>query len=178
MFIDTNQLGDEPHEFERAFEPGKLVAPDPADEAPEIGEVRLSGRIEPDPRGPVLSGLLQAELQLVCARCLEPFKSRVSTNFRLILVRDPIPVAEGETGLDWDELSLFHAEGGRVDLGEIAREQLYLNLPLKPVCEAGCLGLCPTCGGNRNRIRCACRSEAVDPRLAPLLELKKRRSDG
>jgi uncharacterized protein len=178
MFIDINQLGDELHEFARDFEPGKLVPPDPADDAPEIGAVHLSGRIQPDPRGPVLCGQLQAELKLVCARCLEPFKSRVSTNFQLILVRDPIPVAEGETGLDWDELSVFHAEAGRLDLGEIAREQLYLSLPLKPVCETGCLGLCPTCGGNRNRIRCACRSETVDPRLAPLLELKKPRSDG
>jgi uncharacterized protein len=177
MFIDTNHLGDAPFQFERSFEPGKLVAPYAADDATNIDQVRLVGQIEPDPRGPVLRGRLEAELQLACARCLEPFKSKLSAGFQLIVVRDPVPVAEGEVGLDRHDLALFHAAEGRVDLAEIAREQLYLNLPLKPICEPGCLGLCPTCGGNRNRIRCDCRSEVVDPRLAPLLELQKHRSD-
>ena len=178
MFIDIRQLGDAPFEFERRFEPGKLVAPDSVDDATTVGQVRLVGQIEPDPRGPVLRGRLEAELQLACVRCLEPFESTVSAGFQLILVRDPVPAADGEVGLDRDDLVLFHAAEGRVDLAEIAREQLCLNLPLKPICEPGCLGLCPTCGGNRNRIVCGCRSEAVDPRLAPLLELNKHGSDG
>ena len=59
----------------------------------------------------------------------------------------------------------------------MAAEQILLNLPLKPVCEPGCKGLCPTCGVNRNQIECDCRSEAVDPRFAPLLDLKERMSD-
>ena len=85
MFIDTNQLGDAPFQFERSFEPGKLVAPYApyaADDATNIGQVRLVGQIEPDPRGPVLRGRLEAELQLACARCLEPFKSKLSAGFR------------------------------------------------------------------------------------------------
>ena len=35
-------------------------------------------------------------------------------------------------------------------------------------------GKCPTCGTNRNLLECACGRESVDPRLAPLLDLKSR----
>ena len=68
----------------------------------------------------------------------------------------------------------YLAEGGRAELDVIASEQIYLNLPLKPLCREDCQGLCPTCGANRNRLKCGCRSEELDPRLAPLLELKKK----
>ena len=66
---------------------------------------------------------------------------------------------------------------GDVDLVQVAREQIYLNLPLKSVCRDDCKGLCATCGANRNRIECACSGDQPDPRLAPLLELKKRLGD-
>jgi uncharacterized protein len=83
----------------------------------------------------------------------------------------------GEMRLAAEDATLFYADRGRVDLREIAREQIHLNLPLKPVCHAGCAGLCPTCGANRNRIECSCRPAEGDPRLAPLLALKKKMDD-
>ena len=60
------------------------------------------------------------------------------------------------------------------ELEEIAVEQLYLNLPLKPICTPSCKGLCAECGTNRNLGGCTCVTEDVDPRLAPLLPFKRK----
>ena len=59
-------------------------------------------------------------------------------------------------------------------VAEIVAEQILLGQPLKPVCREDCAGLCQTCGVNRNRIKCGCRRDEVDPRLAPLLDIKDR----
>jgi uncharacterized protein len=69
---------------------------------------------------------------------------------------------------------VFRVEGHRADLRAVAAEQIQLALPLKPLCREGCAGLCPTCGANRNRIECGCRSTEVDPRLSALLDLRDR----
>jgi uncharacterized protein len=53
------------------------------------------------------------------------------------------------------------------------REQFYLALPMKPLCQEGCRGLCPQCGTNLNQSECACISEWKDPRLAPLEAIKR-----
>jgi uncharacterized protein len=106
----------------------------------------------------------------------------IASDFALTIVLEepPAPPGETETEVDERDIDLFAAADGRVDLATITREQIYLNLPLKPLCSTRCAGLCPTCGVDRNRIECDCVAEAVDPRLAPLLDFKRRTegSDG
>jgi uncharacterized protein len=114
---------------------------------------------------------------LKCSRCVESFESAISTDFYLNLVPDGVEFGVGETEVSEESAALFYATEGKADLGVIAAEQLNLNLPLKPVCHDACKGLCATCGANRNRIECGCRSEDLDPRLAPLLEFKKPTND-
>ena len=121
-----------------------------------------------------LQARLGANLSLRCVRCLEPFPHSVSCRFALTLVSRPIEFATGESEISAEDSALFHCPEGKADLTEIAAEQLYLALPLKPICDEGCQGLCPTCGANRNRIECACRRENLDPRLASLRALKER----
>ena len=124
-----------------------------------------------------LRARLVARLEIPCCRCLESHETSLETDFRLILVPDAVEFGVGEKEMTERESLLFYAEGGRAELAAIAREQIYLNLPLKPLCREDCQGLCPTCGANRNRLKCGCRSEEIDPRLAPLLELKKKMDD-
>ena len=42
----------------------------------------------------------------------------------------------------------------QVDLGQLAQEQLYLALPMKPLCGDTCRGLCPECGRESESARC------------------------
>jgi uncharacterized protein len=75
--------------------------------------------------------------------------------------------------LDEDEEVLrFDCPEGKANLVELVAEQIYLALPLKPVCRADCKGLCPHCGANRNEASCGCQADWIDPRLAPLQRLR------
>jgi uncharacterized protein len=86
----------------------------------------------------------------------------------------PQPV---EDSSDADD-TVFRAPEGQADLREIATEQIYLGLPMKPVCRKDCKGLCPACGAHRDAGECGCLQEFEDPRLAPLRDLRTRLSDG
>jgi uncharacterized protein len=173
MHFRLIDVEDEPLSFE-----GPIDLPDVRDEAGAhllAGPVRLRGRAERGPRGVDLAARLDARLRLECSRCLEPYESPLGVDFRLTLVPASAeePAAEVDP-TDQEAANLFLVEGERADLAEIASEQVYLNLPLKPVCDRACRGLCPSCGANRNRIECGCRQADVDPRLAPLERLKER----
>jgi len=172
IFIDINEIAPEGVRFDQAV----AIPPSDAAAAERITvlEARLAGSAVRGERGVDFAARLEARVELECSRCLEPCPARISTDFFLTLVPDGTEFGAGEVQVREEDASLFYAPEGRAVLAEIAAEQIYLNLPLKPICGDGCRGLCPTCGANRNRIECGCRSEEIDPRLAPLLEFKKR----
>jgi len=51
-----------------------------------------------------------------------------------------------------------------IDLEPMVRDALLLELPLAPLCDPDCAGLCATCGVNRNLTACEC----VTTRSTPL----------
>jgi len=172
MFIDIDMLAPDGVRFDESLRLPPLPL-EGADSITVLG-ARLRGSARPGTRGAEFRARLEARLGLDCSRCLEAFETSLESDFELILVPDAVEFGLDETRMDERDSLLFYAEGGRAELEAIAREQIYLNLPLKPICGADCQGLCPTCGANRNRLQCGCRSEQVDPRLAPLLDIKKK----
>jgi len=142
-----------------------------------VKNARLRGQATRGPDGVELRARLESRLEIPCCRCLESFQTSIDGDFKLILVPDAVEFGVGEARMSDRESLIFYAEGGRAELNAIAEEQIYLNLPLKPLCRDDCQGLCSTCGANRNRLKCGCRSEEIDPRFAPLLELKKKMED-
>jgi len=172
MFLDFTDIPDEGLEFDREVE----LVPEGEDDAEPrvVGPVRLAGRVHRGRRGVQLEGRLEAVVGQDCSRCLEPVESPLAADLFLVLVSEAAEFGAGEQRLEAEDATLFYAERGKADLREIAREQILLNQPQKPVCGPDCAGLCPTCGVNRNRIECSCRSIEGDPRLAPLRALKKK----
>ena len=138
------------------------------------GEVRRRGRVAD------LRARLSADVELTCSRCLERYPTSIDQPFQLTLVPQAIEPPQGELALpgpDEEDVSEFACPDGKADLREIVTEQIYLGLPLKPMCSESCKGLCPSCGINRNRAACTCAPEETDPRLAPLLRFKQRPTD-
>ena len=174
MFIDINEIRDEGLAIDEPLRIPDLRGL--ADEMIVVEEARVKGRAVRGGRGAELDARLTARVAMPCSRCLEPFANDLSVTFFLTLVEgDAALGAETDAAEGEDDATLFPAPRGRADLVEICSEQIYLNLPLKPICKEGCRGLCPTCGANRNRSECGCAAEEIDPRLAPLLRFKKRR---
>jgi uncharacterized protein len=53
--------------------------------------------------------------------------------------------------------------GSQIDLSVGIREAIILSQPATSLCKDDCLGLCPVCGANLNKRRCACKVEKVGP---------------
>ena len=173
MFIDINEIEREGIAFERRLDLSSAIVPGP--DLQRVKSARIEGRADRGERGVMLRARLDATVELACSRCAESFDADMALRFELTLVPDAAEFAAGESRIDDDDASLFYARDGKAGLAQIASEQIYLNVPLKPVCREGCKGLCPQCGANRNVTECGCTVETLDPRLAPLLQFKKRR---
>jgi uncharacterized protein len=120
----------------------------------------------------LVRGHLEGRLNLSCGRCLEPFAPSLETAFDLLLVPAPQGAAPEEEELSAAQLDLDFYAGETVDLEAIIREQIILMVPLKPLCQETCRGLCPICGANLNRETCSCLVEKSDSPFAQLAKLK------
>ena len=171
MFIDINTIGSDGLTFERSVPLHGLEGPS-REKIPDVA-AHLAGTVTPAPGGAELTAELKATVPLTCSRCLETFDWEVDTDFTWTVVKNPPSAPKADAD---DEASILVAPEGKIALEDLATEQVYLNLPLKPICTPGCRGLCPTCGTNRNLNPCACATEDddVDPRLAPLLPFRKK----
>ena len=120
----------------------------------------------------LVRGHLTGELTLACSRCLEPLVMPVATDFDLLLVPRPFAAGALEEELTPQDLDQDFYAGDTLDLEAIIREQIILMVPLKPLCQEACKGLCPTCGVNLNRETCSCATDKSASPFAPLAKLK------
>jgi uncharacterized protein len=128
--------------------------------------VRLTARVAGTGEIVVL-GTLNGVLDAQCRRCLEPV--RVPVQQKVTLVYAPSDALESGDEGDVRPLS---PRASTLDLSDAVREELILGVDRYVVCDAGCQGLCPLCGVNRNQETCDCTLEAPDPRWDALRALK------
>jgi len=121
----------------------------------------------------VLEGRLDGVLMVQCDRCLETYSRPLQTNFRVFFAHPGREAPESEVEILDDDLELEFLRDEEVQLDGMIREQLYLSLPIKCLCNDHCEGLCPTCGGNLNKGECNCRKETGHPAFAKLKNLKR-----
>ncbi|MFN2446755.1 MAG: DUF177 domain-containing protein [Vicinamibacterales bacterium] len=118
-----------------------------------------------------LVGTVGTAIELGCSRCLEAYRLRVDAPFDLHYLPQSANSGETEREVADDDLSAAYYSDETIDLGQLIEEQLYLALPMKPLCRDDCQGLCPQCGANLNAERCSCDVRWSDPRLAGLKAL-------
>lgn len=153
-------------------------------EALVSGEVDSEGSLAFTGSDFLLQSRLRYRHQLRCDRCLAAYEEDVDLRLAFIVkaggggdTRDAVDEAGDEQRgreLELEDLSTLVAVDGEVDLFRLVCEQIELNVPMKPVCEPGCRGLCPQCGVDRNRASCTCSAEPADPRWAGLEEVRER----
>lgn len=113
-----------------------------------------------------VSGTAKVDLVGSCARCLDPIEDRMTIDLQEMFQYEDLDQKED----DDDELPLVVDD--EVDLESTIRDAVVLGMPLAPVCDTRCLGLCSVCG-----IRLSedpdHTHEQVDPRWEILNQLKK-----
>jgi uncharacterized protein len=176
MLLDLNKLHGQREHFERTFPPSAFDPPDSDYRVVAPVDLVLDvTRLGDDAFGVV--GRMSAQVEVECSRCVEPFRVPVAAAFDLRYVPHLENAGEGEVEVGEDDLATAFYREGMIDLIDLMREQFVLALPMKPLCEEACKGLCAVCGTNLNKTQCDCAPKWEDPRLAPLKSLLSRNKE-
>jgi uncharacterized protein len=129
-------------------------------------------------QGIEVTGSIRATVALPCARCLKECTVPIVSEFKeyFILPRYAPTDEDIELGRDDLDVSFLPAEG--VELSDIVEEQMWLNIPMKPLCNTDCKGLCSICGADLNSGECGCDRSVSDPRFAALKDFKPSHTHG
>lgn len=121
----------------------------------------------------VVSGNILADVELQCSRCLKDFRSTLTIPFEAIYHPLEHLREEEKHELKVDELDMGFYSKDELDLFDLIKEQIMLNIPMKPLCSKLCKGICLQCGTDLNAGTCSCSTKEIDPRLEVLKKLLK-----
>lgn len=174
MQIWLDQVREEPFNWEetQSVTPESLEHP----ELLSLSPIRWKGQVVFVDPGYYLRARLSYEQTLSCDRCLKPIVDPAESDIELLILveRESRAAGGAEHELKERDLGVFYLDGEILETDPILREQLQLNIPMKPLCRPDCKGLCPTCGADRNETDCSCEEQKADPRWAALAALKSR----
>lgn len=115
-------------------------------------------------------GSIGGMIEGTCSRCLKTYLFPLEKEFDFVLTPDPFSVKSKE--LNRDEMGLSFYSEEEINPSPYIREQVLLALPMRPLCDEECRGLCSGCGADLNHEPCRCPSSASDPRMAPFRTMK------
>lgn len=125
--------------------------------------INVTGKVINSGNEFVLMGHITTEAKTECSRCLDMVTLSLDFDFKETYEYDA----------DSDVI-----QDGLLDLDQVIRENLYINIPMRVVCSEDCPGLCPVCGRNLKEGQCSCENENIDPRLAVLKRLQTVKTKG
>lgn len=112
------------------------------------------------PQGLVVQGNFEADTVLECVRCLREFTEPLDWEFTELFAFTKKSVSESE---------LLVPEDAQLDLAPLIREYALLEIPIKPLHDPECKGLCIECGQDLNISDCGHSQDQDD---SPFSELK------
>lgn len=143
LVLDTRELGRRPGSMREVrlsvpapggFELADLIG------VPVGADLDLDLRLESVMDGVLVSGVVTAPVSGECGRCL----ADVSDTLR-VRVQELFVYPEAATEHD-EEDEVAQLDGDFLDLAPTLRDAVVLALPLNPLCNQDCQGLCATCG--------------------------------
>lgn len=124
------------------------------------GILNLDLRLESVAEGILATGEFEVIAKGECIRCLDPIELELERNFQELYAYEANPDEEEE-----DQLLM---DGDVMDLEAPIRDAIVLALPINPVCDEDCQGLCPECGQKWAELPEDHAHEQVDARWSAL----------
>lgn len=177
LVFDTHELGRRPGSLRKVSR--TVAAPEGLGiidviGVPEKSEITVELRLESVVEGVLVTGTAEARVEGECVRCLEPVDDEIDVEFQELFYYpesdDRVRGRSAGSTEDLDEDSeeeTYRLEGDFFDLQPVLRDAVVLALPLQPVCQEDCLGLCSECGARLSDDPTH-HHEAADPRWAAL----------
>ena len=150
-------------------EPASSIA-----DVPVLSEIR--GQLRFTNTGDLLlvRGVLHTSVELECSRCLRLFEMPLTCDveeqveLRAMAAR---PFEHPQVTIVPEEGDTLFLVGNLLDVTEMIRQMLLVSLPIKPLHDEACKGLCPTCGADLNEGECRCKRSVGHPAFAALARL-------
>ncbi|MQY28133.1 YceD family protein [Nocardia aurantia] len=163
--LDTRSLGRAPgsrREIQRT-----VVLPDKIGldlvNIPAGAEVRLDLTLQAVSEGVLVTGTASGPIAGECSRCLEQFTDHLELELTELFA---YPNSATEQTTEEDEI--YRLVDDLIDLEPVVVDAAGLELPLQPLCEPDCAGLCPECGVRMAIAGSDHSHEILDPRWAGL----------
>lgn len=166
MTLELSRLKDAQTDFDFSFPAGEIGLD--IETARLKDAVNIKGKIQKQSARTVIEGEIFAGAEIECSRCLKLIEKNLEISFKASFVIEEFYTQAIEAQLNEDDLEVSLFDGDKIDLRELAREQILLDLSANIYCREDCKGLCQKCGGNRNLIDCSCEQKEIDPRWAKL----------
>ncbi len=130
-------------------------------------------RFDRTPRGVLVRAGVHGRRDDVCSRCVKPITYPVDVAF----AEEYIPTIDVVTGTavepEEGEEDAYRIDARHtIDLAEPIAQYWALALPMAPVCDEECHGLCAVCGEEIEAAGHACTGEQIDARWSALAKLK------
>ena len=142
----------------------------PNEDAPEG---QLSFRAHKQGADVVVQGRVTADLVTECARCLDDATIAIDAELVSLFVARGAELRPepDEVELTPEDLEREFYSGDEIVLDDVVRENLLLEVPIKPLCDEECTGIpVPAAVAGPADLRASAQG-SVDPRFAPLLKL-------
>lgn len=135
--------------------------------------VRGQVRFDRTPRGVLVRANAHGVMDDVCSRCVKPIAFAVDID----LAEEYIPRIDLANGaavqIEEGEEDAYRIDARHmIDLAEPVMQYWALALPMAPVCDEGCEGLCPVCGEDMAALGHACTGDQIDSRWSALARLE------
>jgi uncharacterized protein len=162
LVIDTRELGRRPGSMRRVTK--SVPAPENLGTAvagvSPGSDIELELRLESVMEGVLVSGTARATMTGECGRCLDPVSDELVVDLQELFSYAPEDDEEPKMVEDL------------LDLEPTLRDALVLEIPLTPLCNDDCSGLCAGCGARLDDVEPGHTHEQADPRWAALAELR------
>lgn len=131
--------------------------------------IDLDLRLESVMEGVLVTGVARAEASGECVRCLRPVAADVAVDTTELFVYPGQAHPDAED-LGADE-ALPEVRADSVDLEPTVIDAVVTSLPLRPLCDPACPGLCPECGIHLDEAEPDHGHDRTDPRWDALAAL-------
>lgn len=110
-----------------------------------VDDLKGTVRISRTPQGLLFDGDFSGWVDTQCVRCLTDAKIYLTTQFSELYAFNRRSTTDSD---------LILPENANVDLEWLLREYFLVEIPISPLCQPDCKGLCRICGENLNLNLC------------------------
>ncbi len=138
MFVRISDLQQRDFEFHLEINPGALALP--GDPFAQDEAVRADGVVHfrAATREILVRGSLSTTVSYPCDRCLEGIRHPLQLTFDLSYLPEDASPKEDEREVGAGEIDLAFYQDDGLNLADLLREQILLDLPMRRVCDPDC----------------------------------------